>query len=1360
VNAKQLVDGFRGSRPRAADLAEVVSFAVLIDPTFLRKARLELLPDSDAGLEADLWLSPLVKSRSTEGITFLPEVAAELRARVAKNKQRSDNAWTLTSGERHQYLPPTLVLEERINHLSIDESEEAAREIDELLSSVLAAMSAGGRDGLASWAARAFANFPTSVRRRSTAKMVAAGASLRLGLDPRLAIGESLPAWLRFVAPAQLPVESIGVQLAPGVLRFDATKNPAGQLLRLPATRPYLIDVSWTEGDGQTERRQLALRAGEMQTIEVGTGDVQLRTVDGETYELRLGGTAPPDVRHHIIDFEHVLRRADMNQPVDVSPIGITLVTGDPGSGKTTMLASLCRQRMLQGAACAMHFFESGTPRLEYWDLAQRSLIAQLMTHYDAPSWAVTMRLPEFLRMITSQVGTGPVYIVLDNVDLVQRGFSVGDVLDPLMMELPSQFAIVASATKPDRLQVDRDTVHVIELPPRKATGRLAIPLQGTAPRRYFDVLAVARAPLTLAVNDKIQAQTGLVSSSVFRPGTVFTKHLGEDCIALADEDLRSRIVGGLDDKRKRLAHEVLADALEKIEDVTWYRIRHAAWHWLQSGNPTRAQAILTSSEWLQRSIELFGASITADIVEESRDATATGSAIAPNPLNLLATALRGEQHRANEAPAEIAPLLYSTLRRDGRNEAVVEKALGLTPGDLRLRIASYEKKSGRVRWRAPGPVAAIHARDDEITAVIRCANAWMLIDADDRAQTILAPRMTASAVLDQETMTGDAEGTVTFWGPSAQIVTRVAAHRAEVTHVVFADDAAYSCAADGSIVRWERVGRGGRKLASRLDAGSGISAAAAFGSTLIIGCRSGDIFEIERAEPIRHPRAHDGVVTAITMARNLIVSTGADRMLRACEPHRPDNARKVESGHAMGIAGMAVVQDRLLVAATYAADRTVRIWHIDDFGRPPAFAAELVGHHAAVTAAAFGPQTGGPWLVTGDADGVVMRWDEEFDPIATHHRHSGPVRAIAFRKGEILTAGDDARIDRCDFDLVAKPGGGVTACVSSSHAIVACSDVESTLWTARDQSAHKAASTSVALHPEEQRALLWREGANVATEWRVGGKDNRLGPFDDDILACGYVDDTPAIVLADNTVHVGKEVIGGHDAEITAIVETADGVITGADDGTVWLSATEKGLMLNTQIAGLTALAARMNVVAAGSRNGDIALWDGITPLFRGRHDASVSHLAFAGDLLVSAGEDNVAAIWNYRTRSRVATCAGHRDRITALVVDDRSSRIYTASLDRSVRAWDFAGKQIGIVYGDFPFSAMALIPKGVMPGDVLAGDDAGAYFALRYRGDEEPAQPTRPARRAVPRKATKKPLPRKSFSSRPSRKMGSRKK
>lgn len=623
MTGREIVESFAALRPQAAELAEVVSFAVLVDRPLLRQARLRLVPDADAGAEGDLWLSPLVKSRSRDGITFTPEIAAALRTRLRADPNRTDDAWKLTT-EMHDHLPPTLKLEERINRLSIDESAEAAKEIDELLSSVLAAMTSGGRDGLASWAARAFENFPTSVRRRDTARMVAAGASLRLGADPRQALGDDVPDWLRFVAPSSLPTETIAVELVPGMLRLDARPDAYGQQLRLPATRPYVVDVSWTASDGEAEGRQIALRGGDVQHLSVDAREVQLRTVDGEVYELRLGGTAPAEVRSYVIDFRELLERAGehaheqatkLAQQITHEHVPMTVVAGPPGSGRTTTLAQVVLRAQRAEAACAYHFFESGTPQLEYWESAERSMIAQLMTRYDAPAWAISTRLPEFLRMIEKQAGTGPVYLVFDNVDEA-RGFSVR-ALAAMFASLPPIFVGVASVLPAALPELESERVRVFDL--KEAPPDISPPPDWT--RRYLESLALARAPLPIADAERLMMHTRLPSLDV--DGTIRRWHQGEPSITIANGALRSLLQSQAAANAQAIHHQLaLAVSPPESREETWYGLYHGAWHWLRAGAEELAVERLTSPPRLEQLIRRFGAAVTADMIDEIRNAT------------------------------------------------------------------------------------------------------------------------------------------------------------------------------------------------------------------------------------------------------------------------------------------------------------------------------------------------------------------------------------------------------------------------------------------------------------------------------------------------------------------------------------------------------------------------------------------------------------------------------------------------------------------------------------------------------------------------------------------------------------------
>src|SRR5260370_41485209 len=118
---------------------------------------------------------------------------------------------------------------------------------------------------------------------------------------------------------------------------------------------------------------------------------------------------------------------------------------GVPGSGKTTLLARLVRDLGGSGATCFAHFFEPGTPRREDFELARRSLVAQMISRFDLPASMLSLSLDELVRWVSRQIKPAfPILIVLDNVDGA-RGIDALDILAPLA-KLPTPFVVIASA--------------------------------------------------------------------------------------------------------------------------------------------------------------------------------------------------------------------------------------------------------------------------------------------------------------------------------------------------------------------------------------------------------------------------------------------------------------------------------------------------------------------------------------------------------------------------------------------------------------------------------------------------------------------------------------------------------------------------------------------------------------------------------------------------------------------------------------------------------------------------------------------------------------------------------------------------
>jgi len=290
----------------AADLAKVVSLAVLVEPQLLRRARINLLPDVDAGAEADLWLSPLVQTRSPRGITLLPRAAEQLRRTLAEDSILFEKAWKLTA-EAHKSSPPTVKLEEQINSLSVKLDGQSLDQIEHLLQSVVSTLvDHEERWGLAHWAAGALARMPESVRRLEPARVLTAASYLRLSSHMPAESGGApdgdLPEWLSWVMPKNLSESEsefgLGVELVEGGVRLGGSADSKHTML-VPDTNPLLIELSWPEGS-ERRVRQVRLQKGEQRMVSAPAPGVQLRTMTGLCYELSPAAADEPAVARKV----------------------------------------------------------------------------------------------------------------------------------------------------------------------------------------------------------------------------------------------------------------------------------------------------------------------------------------------------------------------------------------------------------------------------------------------------------------------------------------------------------------------------------------------------------------------------------------------------------------------------------------------------------------------------------------------------------------------------------------------------------------------------------------------------------------------------------------------------------------------------------------------------------------------------------------------------------------------------------------------------------------------------------------------------------------------------------------------------
>lgn len=291
-----LIRSLEERNERAVELAERLSFAVRVEPFLLRRMRLELLPEFDAGTEADFWLSPLVQVRSPEGVLLFPEIAAELRRRLYRRSHRKYvQSWRLVR-RLHSHLPVALRMEERIAFLSgITDPNSCAtyphalQKIDRLLHRAAKTLvSSKERGGITHWAASALSRMPQQTRDLEGARMLALASYLRLTQNlpvTELPQDQPMPSWMAWVLPTGLPNTKVKVRLLKEGIELTLGKNGTHEI-KVPDIKPCLVEISWKSEDGKAEVEQVLLQHGEPRLVTAKSSEFDIRTVQGKRYRL------------------------------------------------------------------------------------------------------------------------------------------------------------------------------------------------------------------------------------------------------------------------------------------------------------------------------------------------------------------------------------------------------------------------------------------------------------------------------------------------------------------------------------------------------------------------------------------------------------------------------------------------------------------------------------------------------------------------------------------------------------------------------------------------------------------------------------------------------------------------------------------------------------------------------------------------------------------------------------------------------------------------------------------------------------------------------------------------------------------
>lgn len=1336
MSAETAIESLREVNPDALRLAESVSFAVMIDRAFLRAVRLSLTPPVDAGAEADLWFSALVQSRTADGIVVHPEAADALRRRLSR--ERVEEVWALTSRE-HAWLAPSLQLEERIAYLSVSRKPTAAEELADCLRSVLAAMVSGEREGLAAWAVRALAMFPSRIQALPEARMLDTGTRMRLGdrIAPT-APDQPFPSWVPWIAPPSLGTVSLDFELREGELEIRTSTEETP--VRVPETRPLLLEVSWEDDERRRQTRQITFRPGETVVVPVSGRELVLRTITGETYDLRERGQAPAHLRDEIIDFsaemqkhaEAVGREEEIESILLLSGRHQTIViTGEPGAGKTALLSQLVREAGRRQIDVFGHAFRFGDLRLESGASAERSIAAQIAVRFGLRFRDVERPLADVIDQLGRIEHPERMLIAIDDLDQARGPLRDRGEVAIQKMRLPSFIRVIATSTNAD---VAADSVY--PLPPWTPGAEDLYVARSEA--ESIDGLAAAWRPLP---------------TYVFVPLPDGLFRYEDESVEIHDSLVRQLV---FDKLGREKCHRSLVRILEqnrRDERIDAYYLLNAPLHLIEAGDLEAAERLCTGIDFMIAKIRKYG----VDALAADYSALADRGAMTIGSASF--TALQQSAAAIEAAPQDIGAILYTTfLAQNVVDEAATAYGipeLRMLPEPLadvrRLEVLDPRKHDGPIRGCSSTDSRVVTWSDDGT------ARFWFEDRRGTPAVVLDHGAAITTADLDwPDFISGDARGFLRLWDfEKGREVVKVAAHDQAIDGLAVSDDGQLLVTWSGTepIRLWRR--QPGLVRSVVLHAELTGHADMVTGCSIVSGREM--VVSASRDGTCQLWRVNDGALLDIQrlsapatgMTRHWkpeprIVLTGS-RMIYVILPSEWElSALPVDTGHELPPRGVSHSDDGSYTA-TWSDDQTVRVWRFGLSGKP---ALILRGHRAAITACRFASPYDHSWLVSADADGVAIVWNRDTGEIVSRfHGHRRAIRAIGVgdgvEAGYIVTAGDDgiplgweADTGALISDFSQKPGRAASCVVlPGDEPAAVVSDGEYAI-TAGSR--------------ETIRITRPLFTASAKAAFVCAGDGSSAVSID---LASRFAVETDLpLTISEISAYaahsVGRRAVGTNDGQLSLLhasqswipLDHADGRISALAFGAmpslvslsgdrilgVWnIESGRRVHRIEAHSSRVLALAVQEGVAITGSAAGTLRIWDletgRATATLRHAHAGPVTGLWMAGNVLVSSSLDRTIRIFDHRLGQELAVCRGHTDTITGVAIALYEEAIFSCGEDRTIRRWNIAtGTQQAVAYGTAPFRSIDW-----RDGTLIAGDDAGILWTVRSAPDRPAVTP-----------------------------------
>ncbi len=240
--------------PDVVRLARYLSLASRIPRALLRRARLEFFPESDAGLEAELWFSSIVQTRSPDSILLFPEVAKELQKQLLESGELHA-AWKMLESF-HPFRPKLPRLQEQLTWLSLKNDAASSQQLDNTLAAIIKSIVEQGRDGLSQWALAALKR--TSLEEKSERAAVLRAVSEEMAVGTTRSNGaegsRSIHETARAIIATNSSTVDVGLFQIANQLRISEPPEVGAEILQIArqATRRIFVndkEISWNANE-------------------------------------------------------------------------------------------------------------------------------------------------------------------------------------------------------------------------------------------------------------------------------------------------------------------------------------------------------------------------------------------------------------------------------------------------------------------------------------------------------------------------------------------------------------------------------------------------------------------------------------------------------------------------------------------------------------------------------------------------------------------------------------------------------------------------------------------------------------------------------------------------------------------------------------------------------------------------------------------------------------------------------------------------------------------------------------------------------------------------------------------------------